>query len=134
GAAEGEVRDRRRQGEPEPSGRAVLRCTRAREEGPGCARGGGLRCPEEAMRRAFTFALVFATALSLAFLLLPVVAIFLRVSPGHLFAQLGNHVARDALLVSLKTNLIAEALILIVGTPAAYFLARRRFPGRALVL
>ena len=86
------------------------------------------------MRRAFTVALVVATALALAFLLLPVVAIFLRVSPGHLFAQLGNPVARDALLVSLKTNVIAEALILLVGTPAAYFLARRRFRGRAFVI
>ncbi len=86
------------------------------------------------MRRAFTVVLVLATAIALAFLLLPVVAIFLRVSPGHLFAQLGNPVARDALLVSLKTNAIAEALILLVGTPAAYFLARRRFRGRALVI
>ena len=86
------------------------------------------------MKRAFTAGLVAATALALAFLLLPVVAIFLRVSPGHLFAQLGNPVARDALLVSLKTNAIAEALILLVGTPAAYFLARRRFRGRALVI
>jgi molybdate transport system permease protein len=86
------------------------------------------------VRRGFTVLLVAATALALAFLLLPVVAIFLRVPPGHLFAQLGNPVARDALLVSLKTSAIAEALILLVGTPAAYFLARRRFRGRALAI
>jgi molybdate transport system permease protein len=86
------------------------------------------------VRRGFTVALVAATALALSFLLVPVIAIFLRVSPGHLFAQLGNPVARDALLVSLKTNAIAEALILLVGTPAAYFLANRRFRGRALVI
>jgi molybdate transport system permease protein len=78
--------------------------------------------------------LVLATALSVAFLLLPVVAVFLRVSPGHLFEQLGSPVARDALLVSLKTNAIAEAIILLVGTPAAWFLARRAFRGRALVI
>jgi molybdate transport system permease protein len=86
------------------------------------------------VRRAFPVLLVLATALSVAFLLLPVVAIFLRVSPGHLFAQLGSPVARDALLVSLKTNAIAEAIILLVGTPAAWFLARRAFRGRALVI
>ena len=41
---------------------------------------------------------------------------------------------RDALAVTLRTNLIANALILGFGTPTAWFLARRRFPGRALVV
>ena len=86
------------------------------------------------MRRLFFAALVAATALALAFLALPVAAIFLRVSPGHLFAQLGNPVSRDALLVSVKTSAIAHALVLVVGTPAAYLLAMRRFPGRSLVV
>jgi molybdate transport system permease protein len=86
------------------------------------------------VRRLFFPALVAATALALAFLALPVAAIFLRVSPGHLFAQLGNPVSRDALLVSVKTSAIAHALVLVVGTPAAYLLAMRRFPGRSLVV
>jgi molybdate transport system permease protein len=86
------------------------------------------------MRRGFEIMLVAATVLAVGFLALPIVAIFLRVSPTHLIAQLGNPVARDALLVSLRTNLIAEAVILLVGTPAAYFLARHRFRGRALVI
>ena len=33
-----------------------------------------------------------------------------------------------------KTNLIAQALILVLGTPAAYLLATRRFRGRSLVV
>ena len=87
------------------------------------------------MRRGlFAAALVAATALALTFLLLPVAALFLRVSPGTLFGQLGNPVATDAILVSLKTSAIAHGLVLAVGTPAAYLLATRRFPGRALVL
>ena len=36
--------------------------------------------------------------------------------------------------MSLKTNLIAQAFILVVGTPAAYLVAMRRFRGRSLVL
>ena len=48
--------------------------------------------------------------------------------------RLGTAQARDALVVSLKTNLVAEALIVALGTPAAYLLATRRFPGRAIVL
>jgi molybdate transport system permease protein len=85
--------------------------------------------------RAFFAAVVAAaTAIAFAFLLLPIVAIFLRVPVGHLFAQLGDDVTRDALLVSLKTSAIAHACVVLVGTPVAYLLARRRFPGRAVVL
>ncbi len=86
------------------------------------------------MNRLFPAALGAALALTLGFLLLPIAAVFLRVSPLDLVSQLGDPVARDALLVSLKTNLIAEAAILAVGTPAAYLLATRSFPGRAALV
>jgi molybdate transport system permease protein len=86
------------------------------------------------VRTAWAVALAAATALALAFLVLPVAALFLRVPLGRLVGQLGDPVVRDALLVSLKTSAIAHAAVLVVGTPAAYLLARRRFPGRALVL
>ncbi|MGH3133458.1 MAG: ABC transporter permease [Gaiellaceae bacterium] len=85
-------------------------------------------------RRLFTAALALATAIALVFLLLPLVAIFLRVPPGELLAQLGSEVAIDAIVVTLKTNAIAQALILVVGTPAAYLIASRRFRGRVLVV
>jgi len=75
-----------------------------------------------------------AATIALGFLVLPLIAIFAQVPPGRLLGQLGNPVARDALLVSLKTSLIAHALVLLFGTPTAYLLARRRFPGRAAVL
>jgi molybdate transport system permease protein len=87
------------------------------------------------VRRTALAAVVFiATFVALAFLALPVVAIFARVSPGKLVAQLGNPVVTDALVVSLKTTLIAQALILGLGTPAAYVLASRRFGGRSLLV
>jgi molybdate transport system permease protein len=73
-----------------------------------------------------------AAAVALGFLLLPIVAIFARVSPGTLLAQLSRPVVTDALLVSLKANVIAQALVLLFGTPLAYVLATRRFPGRSL--
>jgi molybdate transport system permease protein len=41
---------------------------------------------------------------------------------------------RDALAVTLRTNAIANALILAFGTPTAWLIARRQFPGRALVV
>jgi molybdate transport system permease protein len=85
-------------------------------------------------RRLFPALLVVATVLVLGFLVVPLLAIFLRIPPGELLAQLGNEAAVDAIVVTLKTNVIAEALILLVGTPAAYFIATRRFRGRNLVI
>jgi len=75
-----------------------------------------------------------AVVVALAFLLLPVVAIFVHTSPSHLVDQLSNPVVRDAFVVSVKTSVLAQLLILIVGTPAAYLIATHRFPGRALVI
>ncbi|HLB03546.1 MAG TPA: hypothetical protein VJK66_00885, partial [Gaiellaceae bacterium] len=71
------------------------------------------------MRRAFDLLLVVALAILLGFLLLPLLALFLRVSPGTLFAQLGSDVALDALWVTVKTGLIAHVLVVGLGTPAA---------------
>jgi molybdate transport system permease protein len=86
------------------------------------------------MRAVFSVFLTLATTVALAFLVLPVVAIFLRVPPGDLLHALGQHITRDALLVSLKTSAIAHAGVLVFGTPTAWVLARKRFPGRGLVL
>jgi len=86
------------------------------------------------MRALFAALIALATAITLAFLLLPLAAIFLRVPPGDLIGALGHDVTRDALVVSLKTSAIAHAAVLLVGTPAAYVLARRRFRGRGALL
>jgi molybdate transport system permease protein len=86
------------------------------------------------VRSAFAALLALTTAIALAFLVLPVAAIFLRVPPGDLIGALGQDVTRDALLVSLETSAIAHAAVLLIGTPAAYLLARRRFRGRGVVL
>jgi molybdate transport system permease protein len=95
-----------------------------------------LPAPERApmKRAAFTVFSGVATVLALGFLLLPVLAIFLRVSPGDLLGKLDDGVVRDALVVTAVTNGIAFGITLLVGTPAAYLLATRRFPGRAVVI
>ena len=84
--------------------------------------------------RLFAAALWTSAGAVLCFLLLPVVAVFVRVAPGELVDQLGSDVVRDALAVTVKTNLIALALVLLLGTPTAYLVATRQFRGRALVL
>jgi molybdate transport system permease protein len=85
-------------------------------------------------RLIFDAVLIGATIIGLTFLLLPLVAIFLRVPLGEFLSQLHSDVAIDALIVTLETNAIAQALIVLVGTPTAYLLARRRFRGRALAI
>jgi len=75
--------------------------------------------------RVFPATLVLATSVAFLFLLLPVVAIFARVPPGDLVAALGSSQAKDALVVTVETNLIAMALIAVIGTPTAYLLATR---------
>jgi molybdate transport system permease protein len=78
--------------------------------------------------------LVAIAVVTLAFLALPIVGIFVHTSPGNLIHQLSNPVVKDAFVVTMKTSLLAQALILLFGTPTAYLLATRRFPGHSLAM
>jgi molybdate transport system permease protein len=86
------------------------------------------------MRRAWFPALLGgALALTVVFLTLPIVAIFVDSGPGRLLDALGDPSSRDALRLSLLTTTIAMAIVVLAGTPAAYLLATRRFRGRELI-
>jgi molybdate transport system permease protein len=82
----------------------------------------------------FTAFLALAAGILLAFFALPLVALFTQAPLGEIPKLLGEPVLQEILLVTLKTNLIANALIIALGTPTAYLLATRRFPGRALLV
>jgi len=84
--------------------------------------------------RAFTALLALAAGVALTFLALPIVALFTEVPLGSVPALLRDPAVRDAIAVTARTNAIANALIVAVGTPAAYLLATRAFPGRALAV
>jgi molybdate transport system permease protein len=85
-------------------------------------------------RAGFTAFLALAAGILLAFFALPLVALFTQAPLGEIPKLLGEPVLQEILLVTLKTNLIANALIIALGTPTAYLLATRRFPGRALLV
>jgi molybdate transport system permease protein len=85
-------------------------------------------------RSPLALAAPLAALAALAFLVLPVIAIFAHASPGRLLDQLSNPVVKDAFVVSARTSLVAQLLILILGTPTAYLLATRRFRGRWLAV
>ncbi len=84
--------------------------------------------------RAFSALLVIALAVTLSFLALPLVAIFVDVGPAELIGSLDDPGATDALILSLQTTAIALALIVLIGTPAAWLLATRSFRGRAVAI
>jgi len=77
---------------------------------------------------------VVLAAMTIVFLALPIVGIFIHTTPGRLIGQLSNRVVVDAFVVTLKTSLVAQALIVLFGTPTAYVLATRRFVGRSLAV
>src|SRR5690606_30266867 len=54
----------------------------------------------------------------------------LRDVPG----LLGDPADREMLTVTARTNLVANVLILAIGTPMAYLLATRRFLGRGALM
>jgi molybdate transport system permease protein len=82
----------------------------------------------------FGVLLAIALAIALAFLVVPVVAIFVHTEPSALLSSLGDSTSTQALKLSLETSAIAVAVIVAVGTPAAYVLARRSFRGRSVVV
>jgi len=82
----------------------------------------------------FVATLAAATAISLAFLLIPIVAIFVELTWDQFVDGVTSDVALDALRVTAETNFAAMALIVLLGTPTAYLIATRRFRGRSLVV
>lgn len=94
---------------------------------------------EDPARRLGVPAWVIAVACAGAlFVLLPLVAMLVRVNWAQFVPLVTSASSVDALLLSLRTSLAATALCLVLGVPLAVVLARVPFPGqrvlRALVL
>lgn len=85
-------------------------------------------------QRAFAALLALCAGVTLTFLALPIVALIAETPLDDVPGLLGDPVVRDILAVTIKTNAIANALILGFGTPTAYLLATRRFRGRSLLI
>lgn len=63
-----------------------------------------------------------------AFLLLPLVALFVTTTPRDFFVGLGFGLVWPALRLSLQTTSFSLALVLVFGTPLGWILARARSP------
>ncbi len=77
--------------------------------------------------------LALAGAPLLAFLLVPILALFLKTSPAAVVRSLGTTSTMQAIELSLSTSSATAAIVLILGTPLAHVLARRRFRLRRLL-
>lgn len=69
----------------------------------------------------------------LLFLLAPLVALIVRVSPASFLSHLTDPSIAQAIQLSVYTTLIALGITLAAGTPLAFLLARRHFRGHAIV-
>jgi molybdate transport system permease protein len=76
---------------------------------------------------------VAALALLAGFISLPFISLLLWTISENSWRAMASPVALDALLLSIKTTSISMAIIITVGTPAAYVLARAEFPGKKIV-
>lgn len=76
---------------------------------------------------------VAALALLAGFISLPILSLIVWTVSEDSWRAMASPEARDALLLSIKTTSISMLIIVAVGTPAAYVLARSEFPGKRLV-
>lgn len=76
---------------------------------------------------------VVIAAIGAAFVLLPLVAVVLRVDWANFGALVTSESSLAALGLSLRTSLIATALCIVFGVPLALVLARTTFPGQRLL-
>ena len=89
--------------------------------------------PRRARLSLTRVALLGASALLIGFLVLPFVALLLRVTPGDLATRLASPMVLEALRLSLATSVAATAVVFVLGVPVAWLLATREFPGKRVV-
>jgi len=67
------------------------------------------------------------------FLSLPLIALLLRVTPELLVTYIPNETVQKALWLSITTSIISMAIVILIGTPAAYFHSRTCYLGKSFV-
>ena len=74
--------------------------------------------------------LAVLVAVLLAFLFLPLISVFISRSPLQLISNLNTSIAYQALVLSLETTLVSLLIIVVFGTPLAYWVAKYSFRGK----
>ena len=76
---------------------------------------------------------VTALALLAGFISLPILSLVIWTVNEGSWRAMTSPVALEALLLSARTTAVTMVIIFLVGTPAAFVLARAEFPGKRLV-
>lgn len=76
---------------------------------------------------------VSALALLVGFIGVSILSLVVWTASQGSWRAMTSPLAMDALLLSLKTTTTSLVILLVVGTPAAYVLSRRDFPGKRIV-
>jgi molybdate transport system permease protein len=85
------------------------------------------------MRTRLPLPVLGLAVLGSCFVLLPVLALFVRAPWGHVGTALTGVGASTAFRLSIVVSLAATAISLVLGVPLAWLLARASFPGRSLL-
>jgi molybdate transport system permease protein len=85
------------------------------------------------MRSRLPLPVVALAAVGAGFVLLPVVALFVRAPWSHLGSSLTGVGASTAFRLSIVVSFAATAISLLLGVPLAWLLARASFPGRSVL-
>ncbi len=88
--------------------------------------------PSRTREAALKTGLALLLALAMAFIALPVVALFLKSPPETILRSLHDPIVMDALRLSLITSAITTITVVIMGTPIAYVSARFNYFGKEL--
>jgi molybdate transport system permease protein len=73
---------------------------------------------------------VAALSLLAGFISLPIISLIVWTVDENAWRAMASAQALEALLLSIKTTSISMFVIILLGTPAAYVLARAEFPGK----
>lgn len=77
--------------------------------------------------------LLLPAAVGVSFVVLPLIAMLIRIDWGHFGVLISSPAALDALVLSLRTSVASTALCLVLGVPMATVLARSHFRGQSVL-
>jgi molybdate/tungstate transport system permease protein len=87
---------------------------------------------------AFLVTLSALATLLICFIVVPITALFLMTDPATMAKVFGGNPmlasqARSAFIVTFKASLTSTVILLVLGVPLAYILARYEFPGKSVI-
>lgn len=91
-----------------------------------------LPIPSRVKETSLKIGLASVLILTMAFIALPVVSLFLKSPMDAIFRSLHDPVVMDALRLSLMTSALTTSIVVLMGTPVAYVNARFHYFGKEI--